>query len=357
MYSSLIERLKKMVQSPTPKIAALQIEVSTLCQLSCFYCPRTVLAASWQNSVLPLELYKRRIAPHFSLFDMIFLQGWGEPLTHPNFWDMVTLAKQSGAKVGFLTNGILFDRHAAEKACELGVDLVAFTFAGAVAGTHEHYRTGADFAKLLDTIKMLNDVKAEKGVTKTVISISYTMMRGNIAEFPRAISLAHDLGATQVVASHMDCVPTVELEQEAIFLNPLPGDEEIIDAAARSARKLGMIFKAEPPHLSGEILVCEPNPLHVTLYVRVNGNVIPCHQMALRPESVNRLFFHGEAYEYQPLVMGNIAEESLPEIIAGPLAQNLYQVFDDRAKCQLSVHHQLPKVPEICTKCYKIYGV
>jgi hypothetical protein len=94
----------------------------------------------------------------------------------------------------------------------------------------------------------------------------------------------------------------------------------------------------------------------VTLYVRVNGTVVPCHQMALEPESMHQLFFHGNAVEYQPIVLGNVAAQPLPEILAGQAAREIYQIFDDRATCQLSVHHQLPAVPELCTKCYKLYG-
>ena len=305
---------------------------------------------------MPMELYKNRIAPYFDLFDMVFLQGWGEPLTHPNFWDMVAVAKQQGAKVGFLTNGLLFDRQAAKTACDLGVDLVAFTFAGATAKTHEINRNGANFIKLMESMKMLAAEKSRNGSKTPIISVSYTLMRGNIAEFPEAIALAHDLGVTQVIASHLDCIPSLGLEKEALFLSPLPGDEELIHAAAREAKRLNMAFRAEPSRLTGEILVCEPNPLHVTLYIRVNGSVVPCHQMALAPESVQQLFFHGKALDYQPVVLGNVAEQPLPDILAGQAAREIYQIFDDRAKCRLSENHQFPAAPGLCMKCYKLYG-
>ena len=288
---------------------------------------------------------------------MIFLQGWGEPLTHPHFWQMVALAKQTGAQVGFLTNGLLFDRQAIDTACTLNVDLIAFTFAGATAKTHERCRNGSSFSQLTQTIQLLSDIKANNNQQTPVISISYTLMRENIAEFPAAVALANDLGATQIIASHLDCIPSRDLEPEAIFLRPQPEDIRLIAAAEAEAQKRGMSFKAEPPHLSGEILVCEPNPLHVTLYVRVNGTVVPCHQMALEPDIIEHLYFHGQAVDYQPVTLGNLTTQSLPDIVAGKPARHIYQVFDDRANCIVAENHQLPEVPPLCQKCYKLYGV
>ena len=357
MQTHLIKHLKNFIHPPSPKITALQIEVSTCCQLSCRYCPRTILAKTWRNGIISVDLFKTRLAPHFDLFGMVFLQGWGEPLTHPDFWKMIAFAKQRGTKVGFLTNGLLFDRQAAELACDLGVDLVAFTFAGAVAETHERERSGSDFAKLVETVEIFADIKAKRSCSQPVISMSYTLMWNNLAELSAAVHLASQIGITQCVASHLDCIPSLYLEQNALFLSPLPNDSELIDSARKNATRLDVVFKSEPPCLTGEILVCEPNPLHVTLYVRANGAVVPCHQMALAPESVQRLYFHGKAYDYQPLVLGNIAEQSLPDILAEQVSRKIYQVFDDRAKCKLSVHHQLPDVPEFCKKCYKLFGV
>lgn len=46
------------------------------------------------------------LTPAFSLTDLVFLQGWGEPLLHPRFWDMVHRVKRAGCWVGFTTNAM-----------------------------------------------------------------------------------------------------------------------------------------------------------------------------------------------------------------------------------------------------------
>lgn len=336
------------------RITGLQVEVSIACQLSCRYCPRTVMASGWRSAVMPWELYERRLAPHFDFFEMIFLQGWGEPLTNPRFWDMVALAKKAGRQVGFITNALLFGPREIELTCELDVDLVCFTLAGATAATHEHYRAGADFAALTGGIAALAARKKAGGLSRPTIGVSYTMIRGNLAELPAAVRLAASLGADQFTANHLDCIPALALENDAVFLNPRREDEGHVAAAAREAAAAGLFFRAEPPKLGGEILVCEANPLHTTLFVKADGTVVPCHQMALPQDIVGNLWFRGAPCGYSPVVLGNAADTPLPEILAGRQAQEVFDCFERRADYGLD--RPIPEAPPVCKVCYKLYG-
>ncbi len=335
------------------RITGLQVEVSTACQLACRYCPRTVLADGWPSAVMSWEFFESRLAPHFDGFEMVFLQGWGEPLVNPRFWDMVALAKRSGRQAGFITNSLLFGRREMDLTFELGVDLVCFTLAGATAATHEYYRAGADFAALTASIAELAARKKAAGAGP-VIGVSYTMTRGNLAELPAAVRLACSLGADQVTANHLDCIPAPALERETVFLNPQPEDAGHVAAAAREAAAAGLFLRAEPPVLGGEILVCEANPLHTTLFVRVDGTVVPCHQMALPADIVRQIYFRGAACEYRPVVLGDAAAEPLPEILGGARAREVFECFEGRANYALD--RPIPEAPSICRSCYKLYG-
>lgn len=354
MLKSVREWFGKAAQPKHRRITGLQVEVSTACQLSCRYCPRTVMAAGWRSAVMPWDLYERRLAPHFDAFEMIFLQGWGEPLTNPRFWDMVALAKKAGCQVGFITNALLFGPRELELACELDVDLVCFTLAGATAATHEHYRAGADFAALTGSIAALAARKAAEGLSRPAIGVSYTMIRDNLAELPAALRLAASLGANQFTANHLDCIPTLALENDAVFLNPRQDDESHVAAAKRQADAVGIFFRAEPPKLGGEILVCEANPLHTTLFVKTDGTVVPCHQMALPQNTVGTLWFRGAPCGYSPVVLGNAADTPLPDILAGQQAQEIFDCFERRANYGLD--RPIPEAPPFCKTCYKLYG-
>jgi MoaA/NifB/PqqE/SkfB family radical SAM enzyme len=352
--SVLTELMRRWKKEPPP-IRSLQVEVSTLCQLACLYCPRTVAGARWPGRVMAWELYEK-LAADFGLFETVFLQGWGEPLTNPRFWDMVALAKDKGRKVGFTTNGILFDAAAAERAVRLGVDIVTFTFAGAAAATHQTYRAGADFAALLDTVRLLAATRKKLQAAKPVISITYTMMRGNAGELPAAALLAAGVGADQMTCGHLDCILDPALEAHALFLRPDADDEHYLVAAAAQARQAGLVFDAEPPRMGGEILVCEPYPLRVTVFVRADGIVVPCHMMAL-PPAVGRLYFRGRPYANEPLVLGDLAAEPLAAILENAACGQLRSIFTARSAPEVSAGAAIPDAPAFCTTCYKLYGV
>ena len=338
------------------RIKALQVEVSTACQLACRYCPRTVLAERWRSEVMPWDVFEYGLAPHFSGFELIFLQGWGEPLLNPRFWDMAELVKKRGCQAGFVTNALLWDEQAKERCCELAVDLACFTFAGATAATHGFYRAEADFGALTEKIRRLAAAKAARGLTKPVIGINFTMMRGNMAELAAAVGLAAELGANQFIANHLDCIPAPSLEEHTVFLAPRPEDVGQVAAAGERAARAGIFFRAEPPRLGGEILACEANPLHTTLFVRVDGTVVPCHQMALPPDIVENIYFHGASRRYEPVVFGNAAAAPLPVILAGREAQEMFACFARRANPSFSPNDPIPDAPPLCRACYKLYG-
>ncbi len=352
----MLKRLLRRWRSGRPPIRSLQVEVSTLCQLACVYCPRTVAGSSWPGRILAWELYEK-LAAGFGLFETVFLQGWGEPLTNPRFWDMVALAKNRGCKVGFTTNGLLFDAAAAERACRLGVDIITFTFAGATAATHQFYRAGADFAALLGTVRLLAATKKRLQAAKPLISVTYTQMRGNVRELPAAARLAAAIGAGQMTCGHLDCILAPALEEHAVFLNPAAGDEQDLVSAAVLARRAGLVFDAEPPRMGGEILVCEPYPLRVTVFVRADGTVVPCHMMALPAAAIERLYFRGRPYAYEPIVFGDLAQQPLAAILANAACGQLRQIFTARADPAVSAGAAIPDAPAFCTKCYKLYGV
>ena len=89
---------------PLPDLAWLQVEVTTVCNARCTYCPRTAAGSAWLNRHMDPVLFRKAITelPHIPY---VHLQGWGEPLLHPEFFTLVDLALQSGSQCGATTNG------------------------------------------------------------------------------------------------------------------------------------------------------------------------------------------------------------------------------------------------------------
>ena len=114
MFEFLQHLFGKFEANQAP-LSVLQVEVTTRCQLKCAFCPNCVLGDQWVRGDFSWELYRDGLAPHFSGVNWVYLQGWGEPLLHPRFWDMFRLAKEKAGHVGFTSNGILLNGKQAQR--------------------------------------------------------------------------------------------------------------------------------------------------------------------------------------------------------------------------------------------------
>src|SRR3546814_72474 len=78
-------------------IQKLTIEITTLCNLKCAGCPRTMGIAndSWIDQHMDLKLF-RRILDGWPETGFVTLHGIGEPTLHPQFVELVAMARQSG---------------------------------------------------------------------------------------------------------------------------------------------------------------------------------------------------------------------------------------------------------------------
>ncbi len=68
-----------------PFLDWIQVEVTSHCNAQCTYCPHAVFGEFWQNRHMPLDLY-RKLSRAFRRTSLVYLQGWGEPLLHPQFF-------------------------------------------------------------------------------------------------------------------------------------------------------------------------------------------------------------------------------------------------------------------------------
>ena len=50
------------------------------------------------------------LLPAFPAADLVFLQGWGEPLLHPAFWEMAVKARATGAQVDSPPTAVSFTK-------------------------------------------------------------------------------------------------------------------------------------------------------------------------------------------------------------------------------------------------------
>lgn len=86
----------------------IQIEVTNVCNLTCPMCPHAY--GEIPQNDFPIELFEA-LARFNPAPKRLVLTGWGEPLMHRRFFDLVELANEHwpDTLVRFTTNGILLD--------------------------------------------------------------------------------------------------------------------------------------------------------------------------------------------------------------------------------------------------------
>ncbi len=344
----------------------VQIEITSRCSTGCVFCPHDALSDKWIDGDLSPLMYEEYIVPHLDLFDLVYLQGWGEPMLHPNLWDMLASAQDKGCRTGFTTNGAWLQSEQNQRLVEMGVDMISVSFAGTAAPIHESLRTNSQFAELCSNFESLANLKKQRGVTKPWLELHFLMTRANLKEFPGLVELAASLGADEVVATNLTYSPSLALDRMHIFgEQPLPEDVELIQRAQANAERLNIPLRVYPLQTEPNTLVCDADPLN-TVYVNHRGEVSPCVYLGLTVQGRVPRFYQGEAHPFDALSFGNIQTGFLKALhgkeretflsafkqrnmTSGPLAMLTYMSEPGQA--------ELPPPPVPCQHCYKMLGV
>lgn len=346
---------------------AIQIEVTSRCNIRCVMCPVTVLADRWHSQHLHWELYLR-IARAFKRIKYVHLQGWGEPLLHPRLFDMIKVAKDAGCRVGFTTNGTLLGPVAGQRLLDLDLDLLAVSIAGATPQTHTAIRVGSDLTQILDNLRCFLDLRAGRKVSHPKVEIFFLMTKTNMAELPAAADLAASLGVDELVATNLDYVPTEEQnELKAFACDPLrEAFARALEDAQRRAKAAGLAFRPYPIDPE-EVAICDANPLKI-LFVSCDGRVSPCTYLGLAGQVEIPRVFDGQILRVPRVWFGDIREQELLEIWQAPAYRAFRQQFEARrmakivsaaaavAGATLASPGKLPSAPECCRSCPKLYG-
>ncbi|MCF6154439.1 MAG: radical SAM protein [Candidatus Brocadia sp.] len=158
----------------------LDIEITTLCNLLCPMCPRTLMVA--QNNFLnpgimmpeDFQYIIDQGATH-GLYS-IKLNYLGEPLVHPNIVEFVKYAKDKGIEdVMFNTNGSLLTEEISEKLLEAGLDKLFLSFDSPYKKQYEQIRFGAKYEDVLRNIKNFYKLKMKR-FPHVQVRISMVMM-------------------------------------------------------------------------------------------------------------------------------------------------------------------------------------
>ena len=263
------------------------------------------------------------LVPFLRSTDLVYLQGWGEPLLNNDLFEMIRVCKARGKRVGFTTNGMLLTENTIRALVDLQLDIIGISLAGVTPKTHNQLRKGTNLTRVISSLEQLGKTKAQKKTQRPAVHLAYLMLKSNFHELEDILPLAESVGATQIIASNLTLIVDPKLSAEAIFNDTEHGDdyrmalEKMKDKAARE----NIVFEYHGPGLDDLSLGCRENVQYACV-INVDGDVGPCvvtnpvlcRNRECRDEEPTFHVFKDQLVPIRGISFGNIGDENLASI-------------------------------------------
>jgi radical SAM protein with 4Fe4S-binding SPASM domain len=315
----------------------LQLEPVGQCNLRCQMCP-IQFRKDGPPAFMAFDTFTW-IIDQFDNLEELHLQGLGEPMMHPQFFDMVGYATRRGVRVTTNTNLTLLNPTRAERCVTSGLDTVCVSIDGATPEVYERIRIRGRLARVLANIELVATARQRLESQLPRFRMVTVLMKQNLHELPNLVRLArrssieslfvqhlcHDFGESSLPAFYR---PMRDFVRQQTLLDEDPARvERYFEEARTLARKLEVDLRL--PRTS-QRLYSPGTPGRdrcqwpwTGAYISYDGQAMPCCMIAT-PDR---------------LTLGNVRRSRLEDIWNGPA----YESF----RRQLASNEP----PEICSSC------
>lgn len=269
----------------------ISLEPTNYCNAKCYFCPSRILKRS--RGFMDTKLFEKAVDEIRRYgTNRLTLHIMGEPLLHPDIFQMVSYAKtkENIGYVEFSTNGALLDEKNIQRVIASGLDRIVVDMDGATAETYENARIGLNFET---TVKNLQ----------------------NLIEAVHASELQKPLIRLQVIQT-----PAIVAEMDIFWerWNPIIQGKNCIEV---HLKKYEWWSGARPDDVHSDADRGTPSPFYVRL---------PCDML----ERQLNVFWNGEVNHCcldanGDLKIGDFREQSLMEIWHGETAKKLRSLVRD----------------------------
>jgi MoaA/NifB/PqqE/SkfB family radical SAM enzyme len=284
----------------------------------------------------------RSLTPAFRKADLVYLQGWGEPFTHPRFFEMLELAKKAGCRVGTTTNGTLLKRDLIEKLIAEGLDVIGFSLAG-IDEKNDAIRKGTHIKTVLNCIEEIQRAKLGYGSDTPAVHIAYMLLKSGLDDLDRLPGFFENLGADQAVVSSLSFVADPAMESESRLASSrddyLELKRRLLQVRHEAlSRGVDVHFHLISPVIAN--FACSENVPRAAV-IGSDGSASPCVMKQLPVKGKNYHYIRGQKHPQQNLSFGNIRQEPLCTI----WHREEYRQFIKKIKKNLA--------PLACQNCWK----
>lgn len=276
-------RFRDFMRGGKREFESIQVEVSSRCPARCTYCPHTTKKAVWKSRDLDPAAFAA-LTPLLPKLERVHLQGWGEPLLHPRFFDMAALARRYGCAVSTTTCGLGMTAEKAAGLVAAGLDIVAFSVAGCTEEGNAP-RSGATLATVRSAIALLRAARDAAQSAGPSIHLAYIMLASTMDEVRLLPDFMAEVGADAAVVSTLDYIAAPGMENEAF--SPHDADmiaraRPLLEEARADAASRGLFLHYALP-TSRSAAECREH-ISRSLYMDAEGTISPCIYVNLPTE-------------------------------------------------------------------------
>lgn len=319
----------------------VQLEPVGQCNLRCRMCPiqfRTDGPPNGPPAFMHFDAFTR-LVDQFAGLKALHLQGLGEPMMHPRFFDMVDYASGKGIRVTTNTNLTLLNARRAELCVTSGLESIHVSIDGANAETYERIRIRAHFDRVIRNLELLLAARRRHASELPHLKLVAVVMRQNLSELPDLVRLAHRWSFESFFVQHLahdfgesslpDHYKPMRdfVSAETLMEEDLGRVERCFDEARQAARELNLDLRLprprphlHPPGTPGRKRCSWP---WTGAYISYDGLAMPCCMVAT-PDRAN---------------FGNMAEQGVEAIWNADAYEAFRQQLDS------------DDPPEICRSC------
>jgi len=175
-----------------PLPAAISVELSSMCNLSCPECVTGSGLIRRSNGFISFDLASEAAGQLRGRVLSAWLSFQGEPMMHPDFFRILELFR--GMNPVISTNGHFLDRDNCLRLASSPLRKIIISYDGATPETYGIYRRGGDHAAVREGIMRLAATISERRSNLKIV-LQFLVHRGNEHEIPVAAVVARSAGA------------------------------------------------------------------------------------------------------------------------------------------------------------------
>ena len=226
---------------------SIEIELTNRCNLACVQCLRSRGLKPYALGDLSFENYQRILA-QFPYLTHVGLNGFGEPLLHDRFFDVVayTRRERPSCKITIYSNGLLIDADRATRLLDCGVKDLNISIDAATPLTYQRVRRGGRLEVVHNNIRRLMQVRRETRARFPRVGLNFVMLNENEGELVPFVEQAADFGV-----DFINCISYASYDWGFRNCRAPESYRRELDAAAARMAQLGVRCKSFPsPDLS-----------------------------------------------------------------------------------------------------------